>query len=528
MPSPISFSGIAVSRGYAEGHLHLLPAGVTAYRASGSPDREADVLKRTISEAAEQVAALIATSDAEGGAILDFQLAMMEDPALAEPAFAAIVAGTDAASAWTAALDRQAAGFAHAESEYFRGRSADIHDIRQRVMRLLTGATNGKLPPGAVLYGEEITPSQFLSADWSQGGGIVVERGSATSHVAMLARSRGVPMLVGVTNVTCESEAPALVDAEAGRLTLWPTLEAIATARRAAAKVGSTQAGAALAALRPAVTADGTQISVHLNVNSASDLGGLGPEHCDGIGLMRTEFLFAEGPPDEETQYRAYRSVLEWAEGKPVIIRTLDAGGDKPVPGLTMAEANPFLGRRGIRLSLARPDIFRTQIRALLRAALAGNLRVMLPMVSVPAELRAAREMLEEEAGGLTGSGVAHATPPLGIMVEVPAVALVPEAFADAAFFSIGSNDLTQYVMAAGRDNGTVAALADVTNPAVLRLIETVSRFGAERGIPVSLCGDAGGDPAAIPHLLRAGIRSLSVAPAQLATTKLAIAGVSL
>ncbi|MBN9547921.1 MAG: phosphoenolpyruvate--protein phosphotransferase, partial [Alphaproteobacteria bacterium] len=248
---------------------------------------------------------------------------------------------------------------------------------------------------------------------------------------------------------------------------------------------------------------------------------------CDGVGLMRTEFLFGKTLPDEETQYRAYRKVLEWAGGKPVTIRTVDAGGDKPVPGFTVEETNPFLGLRGIRLSLKRRDIFRVQIRALLRAAIHGNLKVMFPMIATPDEYSQAAALFAQEQAALAARGVAHKLPPLGIMVEVPSVALAPEAFADVAFFSIGSNDLTQYVMAAARDNAAVAHLNSVRQPAVLRLIAVVAAFGLEKGIPVSLCGDAGGDPATIPALLEAGLRDLSVAPAQLAMAKAAIADVA-
>ncbi|MGO4832053.1 putative PEP-binding protein, partial [Rhizobiaceae sp. 2RAB30] len=213
--------------------------------------------------------------------------------------------------------------------------------------------------------------------------------------------------------------------------------------------------------------------------------------------------------------------------GKPVTIRTVDAGGDKPVPGFTVEEGNPFLGQRGIRLSLARPDVFRVQIRALLRAAVHGDLKVMFPMVAVADEYARARALFLQEAAMLSAAGIAHRLPPLGIMIEVPSAAIAPEPFADAAFFSIGSNDLTQYVMAAARDNGAVAALNSVHNPAMLRLIAGVADFGRERGIPVGLCGDAGGDPSAIPALLEAGLRDLSVAPAQLAAAKATIAGIS-
>ncbi len=279
---------------------------------------------------------------------------------------------------------------------------------------------------------------------------------------------------------------------------------------------------------KPAATKDGTSIRVQVNVADPSDVDRIEVATCDGVGLMRSEFLFNHGLPDEETQYLAYRKVLEWAAGRPVTIRTIDAGGDKPIAGFTVEEGNPFLGLRGIRLSLARPEIFRVQIRALLRAAVHGKLKVMFPMIAVPDEYERSVALFEQEAVKLAAAGVPYEMPPLGIMVEVPSVAVAPEAFAHVAFFSIGSNDLTQYVMAAARDNTTVAHLNSVRNPAVLRLIASVAKFGSENGISVSLCGDAGGDPAAIPALLEAGLRDLSVVPAQLAVAKAAIAEVTL
>jgi phosphotransferase system enzyme I (PtsI) len=232
--------------------------------------------------------------------------------------------------------------------------------------------------------------------------------------------------------------------------------------------------------------------------------------------------------PDEETQYRAYRRLAEWADGKPVTIRTLDAGADKPVPGLTLEhEANPFLGMRGIRLSLARPEPFLTQLAALCRAAAHGAVEVMLPMVALPHELERARAHLEEALAGLRARNVPCRRPELGIMVEVPAAAIAIETF-DAAFFSIGSNDLTQYVMAAARDSDALAELNDPTHTAVLRLIAQVAAHGARVGRKVSLCGDAGGEPKFIEALLKAGLRALSVSPAALGRTKQAIARVDL
>jgi phosphotransferase system enzyme I (PtsI) len=269
---------------------------------------------------------------------------------------------------------------------------------------------------------------------------------------------------------------------------------------------------------------------MHLNIVGAEELARLDREICDGIGLFRTEFLFhgGGGPPDEDAQYAVYRAVAEWACARPVTIRTLDAGGDKPIAGVTEAgESNPFLGLRGLRLSLRHPDLFRVQLRALLRAARHGTVRIMLPMVTVPEELEAARALMEAEIAAFAKSGDPVPRPPLGIMVEVPAAAIAIDRF-DAAFFSIGSNDLTQYVTAAGRDMASVADLADPCNPAVLRLIASVAEHGRRIGREVSLCGDAGGDPAVVPALLACGLRSLSVSPGLLAGAKRAVAGVDL
>jgi len=305
---------------------------------------------------------------------------------------------------------------------------------------------------------------------------------------------------------------------------LSPSKAEIEAFRRSSSSFAARRDQAETYLAKPAVTKAGTAVRVQVNIADPSDVDGIDISTCDGVGLMRTEFLFGKTLPDEETQYRAYRKVLEWAGDKPATIRIVDAGGDKPVPGFTMEESNPFLGLRGIRLSLARPEIFRVQIRALLRAAIHGNLKVMFPMITIADEYARAAALFAEEQAGLAARGIAQKMPPLGIMVEVPSVAIAPEAFADVAFFSIGSNDLTQYVMAAARDNAAVAHLNSVRHPAVLRLIASVAAYGSAHGIPVSLCGDAGGDPASIPALLEAGLRNLSVVHAQLAMAKAAIA----
>ncbi|CAN7200072.1 phosphoenolpyruvate--protein phosphotransferase [Mesorhizobium caraganae] len=528
MPEPLRLQGISASAGYAEGPLFNLDHGPARYTGKATAGEEKAALEAALASATDRLATLIETADEEAAGILEFQLAMLEDEALTGPAFAAIPSGMPADLAWRQALDAEIAGYETSDQDYFRARAADMRDIRDRVLRALTEEQESAAPAGAILYGEDIAPTRFLETDWSAGGGIALRAGSTASHVAMLARSRGVPMVVGLGSSPANPDCLALLDAEHGGIVLAPSKAEIETFRRSSSSFAARRDKADAYLARPAVTKAGTTVRVQVNIADPSDVDVIDISTCDGVGLMRTEFLFGRAAPDEETQYRAYRKVLEWAGDKPVTIRTVDAGGDKPVPGFTVEEGNPFLGLRGIRLSLARPDVFRVQIRALLRAAVHGSLKVMFPMIAVSEEYQRAAALFAEEQTGLVARGVAQKMPPLGIMVEVPSVAIAPEAFADVAFFSIGSNDLTQYVMAAARDNAAVAHLNSVRHPAVLRLIAEVAAFGLRAKIPVSLCGDAGGDPAAIPALIKAGLRDLSVAPAQLAMAKATIADVAI
>jgi len=359
----------------------------------------------------------------------------------------------------------------------------------------------------------------------------VLAAGSSSSHVAMLARARGTPMVVGVGPLSWQGRPPALalVDGDAGTVIFDPEPETRSLFEHRMKAAHAACAVADADRVKPAITADGRRITVLLNIAAPEDLADLDPAICDGIGLVRTEFLFEAslGLPDEETQYGVYRRILDWAEGRPVTIRTLDAGGDKPIPGLTIdGESNPFLGLRGIRLSLARPEVFCLQLRALARAAVHGTLKVMLPMVAVPSELDRARELLDAEIAALRAKGIACARPLLGIMVEVPAAALCAEDF-DAGFYSIGSNDLAQYTMAAARDIGAVADLNDTGNPAVLALIARTVEAGRARGVEVSLCGDAAADTRLTKALLATGLTTLSVSPLAVARLKATIATVN-
>ncbi|GAB2178509.1 phosphoenolpyruvate--protein phosphotransferase [Dongia sp. agr-C8] len=527
----IRCSGRTASPGVAIGTLFVLEAAIHRVRGIGTATEESGALDDAIEAAKAEIAALITQTEGEAAEILTFQVAMLEDEALTAPARAEIAGGSPADLAWRQALDAQIADYAAADDEYFRARAGDLVDIRDRVLQHLSGAQVQALPQGAVIAADDMTPSRFLGHDWRNGGAIALSKGSPSSHVAMLARARHVPMVVGLGFDTAKLKAgaPAIVDGAAGLIILDPELESRKQASSRIANAARAEAEAQHFLKRPAVTRDGTAVAVFINVASPEELNGLDPAICDGIGLVRTELLFhaSGGLPDEGHQFAAYQRILEWAAGRPVIVRTLDAGGDKPIPGLTVEETNPFLGLRGLRLSLQRPEVFRTQLRALCRAAVAGELKIMLPMVTVPAELEQARGHLDAVVAELAKAGVAHKRPPLGIMVEVPSVAVMPERF-DADFFSIGSNDLTQYVMAAARDLSSVAHLADTADPAVLHLIERVVDHGVCQGVEVSLCGDAASDPALVPHLLKSGLRKLSAAPGAVGRVKAAIAGFEL
>jgi phosphotransferase system enzyme I (PtsI) len=524
-------TGRTASPGVAIGTLFVLQPVIHRVRGAGTASEEHKALDDAIEAAKTELTGLIGQAQGAAAEILTFQVAMLEDEELVAPARVEIAEGIAADLAWREALDAQIAEYAASQDEYFRARGSDLVDIRDRVLQHLSGAQAQKLPQGAVIAAEDMTPSRFLTHDWRSGGAIALSKGSPSSHVAMLARARHVPMVVGLgfDPATLKPGAPAIVDGGAGLIILDPEVESREQARGRIANDARLEAEAQHFLKRPAVTRDGTAVSVFINVASPEELNELDPAICDGIGLVRTELLFhgAGGLPSEDQQFAAYRRIVQWACGRPVIVRTLDAGGDKPIPGLTREESNPFLGLRGLRLSLKRPEVFRTQLRALCRAAVSGELKIILPMVTVPGELEEARTHLEDVVAELARAGIAHRRPPLGIMVEVPSVAVTPERF-QADFFSIGSNDLTQYVMAAARDLSSVAHLADPADPAVLQLIERVVDHGACQGEEVSLCGDAASDPALVPHLLRCGLRKLSAAPGAVGRVKAAIAGVDL
>jgi phosphotransferase system enzyme I (PtsI) len=520
-----TFAGVSASDGLAIGPV-LIAVREGAARRAGTPEEEAAALDRALSQAARDLRSLMESGDQLAADILEFQVMLTGDEDLTGPVFARIAGGAAADLAWRAALDAEIADYAGSDDTYMAARASDLRDLRDRVLRALTGASAGmrEAPEGAILVAGDLTPSGFLELDWTRLGGAALGGCSPTSHVAILARARGVPMVVGLGACTgVRAGAHAALDAGAGALTIHPSPATLAAMRGRMASAAAAGEEAGKAAWRPAVTRSGQPIRVMINVDDPAVLDMLDPAICDGIGLTRTEFLFDHGAPGEDAQAAVYGRIVRWAAGRPVTIRTLDAGGDKPIPGVTVdGEANPFLGVRGLRLSLIRPELFRAQLRALARAAALGEIKVMVPMVTVPSELADAKAHLDAAIADLAARGLPHARPALGIMVETPAAALTATDW-PADFYSIGTNDLIQYVTAAARDNPALARLADPLNAAVLELIRRTIEAGQRRGVEVSLCGDMASSPGLVRTLLDLGLTTFSVAPAQVGRVKLAI-----
>lgn len=524
-----TISAIAASPGLAIGIVHVPASFNGASRQAGDSNAERAAFEEAVARAIERLRALADESGGLARDVIGFQVSLLEDGEFLDPVRAEIDAGLAADRAWAHHLAREIADYESAPTAYLRDRAADLRDLRARVAMALAGdAHRDALPEHCIVIADELTPSRFLELDRSRVGAVATFSGSTASHVAMLARAHGVPMLV---QLACGPDGPApgaeaIVDADRGCLVLTP---AASTRERYARRIEERRARereAVKHASRPARTRAGTPIQVLLNVDDPDGLASVDSLHCDGIGLTRTEFLFHDGAglPDEQRQFDCYRRLVTWARGRPVTVRTLDAGGDKPVPGLTIdGESNPFLGLRGVRLSLFRPEVFATQLRALARAAAGGELKVMLPMVTKPDELDETRRMLSDEVRALRTAGIDAAMPRLGMMVEVPAAALTIEAF-DADFFSIGTNDLAQYVLAAGRDSSAVADLLDPLHPAVLELIARVAAACDRAGREVSVCGEMAAQPECLRALIDRGIRAVSVPPASLAATKATVA----
>lgn len=515
--------GTPASKGMAQGRLQILRATEPASPYSAStPDEERHRLDTAMVRADEQLAALRRGQQGEAADIMEFQRGLLEDDDLIGLVRQRIEKGDGAPDAWAQTIDREAAEYRDSGDDQLGARADDLTDLRDRVLRNLTATPAAAADNGTedvLLAAEALAPSRFLELDLRRIRGIVTARGSANSHVAILARARGVPMVVGCGDglLAIGDGRHLLLDAHSGTLSeglAEPGISGNSGRTAYAWAPGS----------RHTVTADGQAVRICVNLDHPSDLTDLDAAAIDGVGLVRTEFLLGDSVPGEDEQVAAYRRILDWADGRPVTIRLFDAGGDKPVKGLTMgAEANPFLGLRGIRLMQHRPAVFAEQMRALARAAVFGQLRVMAPMVSIPQEMTEVRSLMLAQVAELERRGVACRLPSLGMMVEVPSAAILAADF-DADFYSIGTNDLVQYTLAAARDDHRLAYLSSGTNLAVLSLIGGVVDVGRDRDRSVGICGDMASDPGMVAALLGAGLRELSVAPGAVAAVKQAVA----
>ena len=443
-----------------------------------------------------------------------------------------------AARAVDEVMDGIIACFESMDDEYMRARAADARDIRRLLIKQLLGGdqeTASLLHEDTIVAAREITPSDTAKMDLTHVVGFISEVGGATSHSAIIARSLEIPAVSQVKDILehLHTGDVVLLDGTNGTVETNVTEEALEKYRSAKEAERSQRALCAGFVGKPTVTADGHKLELWANIGSLRDIERVLSSDAEGIGLMRSEFLYMDCDtlPDEKTQYQAYKTVLEVMHGKPVVIRTLDIGGDKELPALGLErEDNPFLGYRAIRICLDRPELLRTQLRALLRAGVYGELRIMFPMISCLEELHSAKAVLRNAQLELQQEGIPHrANVPVGMMIEVPAAAIMADTFAaEVDFFSIGTNDLTQYTLAADRGNSKVAHLYNTANPAVCALIRHTIEAAHRHGIPCGVCGEAGADPALQPSLIRWGVDELSMTPSRILPSRMEISKIRL
>jgi len=537
--------GIAASRGIAVGPaFHFQRADLRFERHTvEDPTAEWARFQAALEVAGEQLADIHAKAESESGtdqaAIFQAHTLMLEDPELLD---AVRIAIEDQCINAEAALTDAAEMYAHMleslDDDYLSARAADVRDVATRVLRILLGVAESPttgLDTASLILARDLTPSDTVLLDKSLVVGFCTAEGGATSHTAILARGLGLPAIVGTGPdiLQIPNGTTLVLDGGEGTLLIEPEQATIAQYRTRQQAAATVLAQARQQAHEPAVTQDGHHVEVVANIGNVDGAQAALEAGAEGVGLLRTEFLYLERAdlPDEEEQYLAYRAIVDEFGDLPVILRTLDVGGDKVLPYLDLTqEMNPFLGLRAIRLSLTRPDLFKPQLRAALRAGAGRNLKLMFPMVATVAEVQAARAVLDECRTELLAEGqpVAEGME-IGIMVEVPAAALMADCLAaEVDFFSIGTNDLTQYTLAADRTNAQVASLASGLQPAVLRLVRDVITAAHAQDKWVGLCGEMAGEPLAIPILLGLGLDEFSMNPPAIPLAKQIIRAVTL
>ncbi|AYF87823.1 phosphoenolpyruvate--protein phosphotransferase [Pseudomonas sp. DY-1] len=524
-PTPGSqLHAVPAAPGIAVGPAHIRLHKEFDYPLRGeSPDVERSRLQQAIGHVRGEIEALVLRSEAKAiREIFITHLEMLTDPELGDEVDARLKQGESAAAAWLAVVEGAAAQQESLHDALLAERAADLRDIGRRVLAQLCGVEAASEPDEPyVLVMDEMAPSDVARLDRDRVAGILTARGGATSHSAIVARALGIPALVGAGAgvLLLEPLTPLLLDGQRGRLVVAPDAEQLQRARQEQEGRQRRLQLADADKLQPALTRDGHRVEICANLGDCAGAAKAVAQGAEGVGLLRTEFIFMAHPqaPDLATQEAEYRRVFDALEGRPLVARTLDVGGDKPLPYWPVPdEENPFLGVRGVRLTLQRPKLMETQLRALMRASEGRPLRIMFPMVGTVEEWRQARDMALKVA-----AEIPQADLQLGIMVEVPSAALIAPVLArEVDFFSIGTNDLTQYCLAIDRGHPTLSAQADGLHPAVLQLIALTVRAAHAQGKWVGVCGELAGDPLAVPLLVGLGVDELSLSTGGIAEVK--------
>lgn len=528
--------GIGASPGIAIGKAKVIKkTAVKIIREAEDPEAECRRLKGALEAAKEEIQATQERTKINLGAseamIFEAHLMMLQDPEFICQMEDLIKLGNSAPYAVQTVSAEFIAVFEGIEDAYLRERGADLKDVSQRVIRKLLGVEEIDFTEkGIILVAEDLSPSDTAKIDRESVLGFITEIGGPTSHSAIMARTMGIPAIVGLgAGIGAIREGdPLAIDGASGEVFICPEEAVLRTLKDKSQQLQREKNVLKTMVGQPSVTRDGHRVELACNIGGVKDLSHVIENDGEGIGLFRSEFLYMDRSqlPSEAEQFQAYKGVLEGMKGKPVVIRTLDVGGDKNLPYLNIPkEENPFLGFRAIRYCLKNEEVFKTQIKALLRAGVYGDLRIMLPMISGLSEVKHAKWLIEVCKAELTAEGQTYSSSyQLGIMIEIPSAAIMADVLArEVDFFSIGTNDLIQYTIAVDRMNQDIAALYTPYHPAVLRLINQVIHAGKSAGIWVGMCGEAAGNPKLIPLLMGMGLEEFSMSPSKILEARLLI-----
>lgn len=532
--------GIAGSAGYGVGKVVIISDAKPEYENRTITDTDAEIKRyddavAAFTEKTHAMAEAMKESVGEHNAeILEGHILLLTDPGMDEITKGSIMSGTCAEAAFESTCDMFAGMFQMADDELTRQRATDIGDIKVRMLKILTGTPDvniSEVPAGTILVAEDLTPSMTAGIVKENVAGIITAVGGKTSHSAILARALEIPAVLSVDGIVdkVSDGMTAVVDGCDGICILDPSQEEIDEYRAKREKYLSDKALLEVYRGKDTVTADGVKVHLYGNIGNPEDAKQVAACDGEGVGLFRTEFLFmgASELPSEEEQFQAYKAAAETMEGREVIIRTLDVGGDKDIPYLGLEkEDNPFLGFRAVRYCLQNKDSYRVQLRALLRASAFGDIKIMVPLVTCVDEIRSVKALVKELMVELDAENIAYNKDiQVGAMIETPAASLIADLLAkEADFFSIGTNDLTQYTMAVDRGNAKVAYLYSSYNPAVLRSMKNIIEAANAAGIMVGMCGEAAADPLLIPLLISFGLGEFSVSATSVLATRGTIA----